>query len=319
MEVKHLCLKKRFKKTLMTRTIQFLAIGSLSVHTFPAFCAEPGKWEQTTSYLDPAIWSIVVNQEQCFQAAPRSLIEVEPTIENGQRVYKVSQYFDPVMEKHLYAQSLEDQIKNHKIVGRSFCRGVVSHSDMELPFVKDTGFKDANDGLLLVDSVRRGLSDISEQLHKAETLAIQAANGVYSSTQLSQLNTEFQAVIAEINTHALTKRFNGTMLLDGSTRYLTIPIDEGRQSINVPLFNATTGTAGLNIQSLDIMTQSDAQAALEPLYTSEYSIENTQVKLNAIEISLTAAAKRNEVITFIDVRNDNYVVQRKTPSSINKG
>src|SRR5579864_288026 len=65
----------------------------------------------TVRYLDTSIWNIVVHDTDCFKASPRSILQVEPITSNeGERVYKISQYFDPQQAKTLYQQPINEQI-----------------------------------------------------------------------------------------------------------------------------------------------------------------------------------------------------------------
>lgn len=127
--------------------------------------------------------------------------------------------------------------------------------------------RNANDGISLIQTAETAMSDISGLVTLMSQLAAQAASGTYSSTQLSNLNTEFSNLLTEINRVANVTTFNGVNLLNSSGT-LTIQIGNGNTSndrYTITLSNMTTGSGGLNIASLDLSTQADAQSALNTL------------------------------------------------------
>lgn len=305
---------KRFSQSQISKAIQLLFFGCLSTQCFAADANHDKGWMTTQRYLDPGIWNTVVDKEHCFEAAPQSMLEVEPVVENGQRLYKISQYFDKDIEKNLYAKPLDAQIKDRKIVAKKFCRGIVSISNMELTFPKGQGITDANDGLLLVEAAKRSIVQILEQVDEMTMIASQASSATYDSTQLSNLNTEFSAHLAQINTVVANARFNGLALLDGSIGSVEVPVGQGTRHITIPLSNMSTGSAGLNISTLDVTSSSDAQNALAAL-NSITAVTTELATLKATNISLAEAAKHDAVTTLVNVGTDEFVVQQKLPEN----
>lgn len=261
-------------------------------------------------YLDPDVWQTVVTGDHCFAAAPKSLLEVEPIIENNKRVYKVQQYFDVDIERTIYAKPLDVQIKEHKIVGQKFCKGIVSISDRNLPFTKKNEINDPNDGVLLAEAMRQGINKINQHVKEMQLLAMNGSSGTYSSSQLGVLNQTFQAHLNEINRISYTARFSGYALFDGSNETILIPIKEGVSYEKVPLENLTIGSSGLNISSLNLLTSTDAQNAVDTLCVTARVSELLQT-LKTKEKILKSLAKQEATVTFVDVRTDNFIVQRK--------
>ncbi len=58
------------------------------------------------------------------------------------------------------------------------------------------GSRNGNDGISLVQTAESAINDISNLITQMTTLATQASSGTYSSTQLGNLNTEFNCVPA---------------------------------------------------------------------------------------------------------------------------
>lgn len=207
------------RKKLITLSISLL-IASLSISANAKTIRE--------NFLDLAVSEKVVDGNACFKSSPLAIFEVEPSISNGKRVYKVTQSSGSNVEQAIYAKPLEEQIKDHKIVGRVFCKGVVSISDMDLPFSKADGINDANDGVVLLENMQSKIEPVVNQLNVLTKLAIRASSGTYSSTELADLNREFAAYIAELNTIVANSYFNNIQLFDGSTNALNVPVNRGK-------------------------------------------------------------------------------------------
>lgn len=78
------------------------------------------------------------------------------------------------------------------------------------------GARNANDAISMIQVADGSLGIIDEKLIRMKELAEQAATGTYSSTQRLMIDSEFQAMGAEIDRIANSTDFNGIKLLDGS-------------------------------------------------------------------------------------------------------
>ena len=78
------------------------------------------------------------------------------------------------------------------------------------------GVRNANDAISLVQTADGALGIIDEKLIRMKELAEQAATGTYNSDQRLMIDSEFQAMAAEIQRIATATDFNGVKLLDGS-------------------------------------------------------------------------------------------------------
>lgn len=63
------------------------------------------------------------------------------------------------------------------------------------------GIQNANDGLATLQTIDGGMSNISQLLNRASTLATESASGTFQGSR-SVLNSEFQSVLTEINRQA---------------------------------------------------------------------------------------------------------------------
>src|SRR5271154_6663123 len=77
----------------------------------------------------------------------------------------------------------------------------IANSDRSDEAVLTQGVQNANDGLSSLQIADGGISNISQLLDRARTLATQSATGTFTGDR-GVLNAEFQSVLSEINRQA---------------------------------------------------------------------------------------------------------------------
>jgi flagellin len=78
------------------------------------------------------------------------------------------------------------------------------------------GIRNIADAVSMIQTADGALSIIDEKLTRMKELAEQAATGTYTTAQREIINSEYQAMAAEIDRIANATNFNGIKLLDGS-------------------------------------------------------------------------------------------------------
>ena len=78
------------------------------------------------------------------------------------------------------------------------------------------GIRNAADAISMIQTADGALGVIDEKLTRMKELAEQAATGTYTTVQRDIINSEYQAMAAEIDRIANATNFNGIKLLDGS-------------------------------------------------------------------------------------------------------
>jgi len=76
--------------------------------------------------------------------------------------------------------------------------------------------RNANDGISLAQTAEGALGSITDALQRVRELALQSANGTYSTEQRVALNEEAKQLISEVQRTAEQTNFNGRNLLDGT-------------------------------------------------------------------------------------------------------
>jgi flagellin len=80
----------------------------------------------------------------------------------------------------------------------------------------NVSIRNANDGISLAQTAEGALATITDALQRMRELAVQAANGSNSTGDRQNLDTEYQALSAEITRIAAQTKFNGTAIVGPS-------------------------------------------------------------------------------------------------------
>jgi len=141
--------------------------------------------------------------------------------------------------------------------------------------------RNAGDGISLTQTAEGSLSEVNGNLVRMRELAVQASNGTLNTGDRAVLDSEFQALVSEIDRVANQTTFNGVNLLDGSTTSLSIQVGtESGETIDVTLDDMTAATLGV---STDISSISTAQAALDLIDTAIDTVTGLRGDLGAAQ------------------------------------
>jgi flagellin len=149
--------------------------------------------------------------------------------------------------------------------------------------------RNAEDGVSLVRTAEGALNEVSQNLNRMRELALQAANGTLSTTDRSVINTEFTALISEIDRVASSTNFNGIALLNATgTIAFQVGLEAG-QTIAVNLQDVTD--TALGISALNSMTVTNASSALAAIDTAVSSINTARGGLGASQNRLSSSIR----------------------------
>ena len=188
--------------------------------------------------------------------------------------------------------------------------------------------KNANDAINMVNTAEGALIEMTNMLQRMRELALQASNGTTDVNDRSYLNSEYQALYAEIDRIADNTEWNGRTILDNSADgnasgfvEFQVGMDTG-QVITVDFGNFTnvsgSGTfasfvsAGATAGTISATTTSQAQlkssAAIGAIDTALDAISNQRATLggvanrltfsvdNLTNISVNASASRSAIM-----------------------
>jgi len=111
----------------------------------------------------------------------------------------------------------------------------------------DQAVRNANDGISLVQTAEGALSESGNILQRMRELAVQSANGTYTSGNRDTLNAETQQLIEELDRISSSTDFNGLNLLDGSAHEVNLQIgSQANQTITVSIGKMDSEALGVS-------------------------------------------------------------------------
>ncbi|MBS4099033.1 MAG: flagellin FliC [Sulfuricella sp.] len=146
--------------------------------------------------------------------------------------------------------------------------------------------RNVSDGLSLTETAGGAYSQVSDSLQRMRELAVQAANGTNSPSDLQAIQAEFSQLGESLGQTAGNAQFNGKKLLDGS---FSAPLQSGPNPGDSQ--SLTLGSAmpqSLGIDSLDVTTASNATTALGALDNAIASINSQQANIGAAQAGLNS-------------------------------
>lgn len=121
----------------------------------------------------------------------------------------------------------------------------------------DQGARNTQDGISLVQTADGAMNEVSDMLTRMKSLATQANNGTYNTSDLAAMDSEYQSLTKAINNIANQTTFNGINLLNNSSA--TVNIQYGGDASN------TVSISMANISSLSLGAVSSTTAAASAL------------------------------------------------------
>ncbi|WP_422135143.1 flagellin [Endozoicomonas sp. ALD040] len=139
--------------------------------------------------------------------------------------------------------------------------------------------RNANDGISMAQTAEGAMSEITNSLLRMRDLALQASSGTYEAADVTALQAEYDAQLAEIGRIAATTEFNGTTVLGAGT-----------VEIAVDYTDATTNNIDLNFTAvaLTAVTFTDAATA----QTAVGALDVDIAAYDAVRASLGASQNR---------------------------
>ena len=116
--------------------------------------------------------------------------------------------------------------------------------------------QNAADGIGLLQTADGALSQVTNLLNRAVTLATEAANGTLNSNQVSSANQEYQNILSEIGDIGSTTNFNGNAVFSAAAK--TVFVSDGTSS-GANSYSETVGSltsAGVGVSAPGATTTS---------------------------------------------------------------
>ncbi|WP_336636188.1 flagellin Hag [Lysinibacillus fusiformis] len=146
----------------------------------------------------------------------------------------------------------------------------------------DMATKNAQDSISLIQTAEGALNETHAILQRMRELAVQSSNDTNVSSDRGALQKEIDALATEITRISTDTEFNTQNLLNGSFSGKVFHIG-ANESQNLTLSIANMGATSLGVASIDLTTQSSANAAITTINTALESVSTERSKLGAIQ------------------------------------
>lgn len=144
----------------------------------------------------------------------------------------------------------------------------------------------ASQGIAILQAADGGMARIGDILQRMKALATQSNSGSVTDDERAYIDAEFQQLGDEIDGIAKGTRYNGESLLDGTSDYVTgtgIDFMVGTDSTDVIKVEITDVDAtALAVGTLDVTTQTTAQAALTAIDAAIDTISQARANVGAV-------------------------------------
>ena len=180
--------------------------------------------------------------------------------------------------------------------------------------------QNANDGTGSLQVADGALSQVTSLLNTAVTIATEAATGTVSSAQRDSLNSEYQAILSEINRIGTSTAYNGTSVFSASTTSIFLTDANSSSTITDSVGALSTTALGLttggNNTSLAGTDGTGAQAALTAIDAAIQTVANDRGTIGAAVNRLNDAS----AVMTTQVQNltaaENNIMAADIPSTI---
>lgn len=143
----------------------------------------------------------------------------------------------------------------------------------------EQAFRNAQDGVSLIQTTEGAMGTVTDMLQRMRELAVQADNGTYSITDKESMQSEVDALVAEIDHIATTTTFNGINVLDAAKTVNLHISEKAADTISVDLVDVQSAALGVNGLDLD----GDAQGAILALDAAIGTISEARGELGATQ------------------------------------
>ncbi|MBF0177900.1 MAG: flagellin FliC [Magnetococcales bacterium] len=142
--------------------------------------------------------------------------------------------------------------------------------------------RNTNDGISMLQVAEGALDETTNAMQRMRELAVQASNGVLTSTDRDSLNTEFLQLMSEVDRIAVYTKFNNTTLLLGSVAAMQIQVGQYSGMILSITINCAKAASIIGTGSLG-GTGSAAYSAITQLDYAITSIATIRATIGALQ------------------------------------
>ena len=166
--------------------------------------------------------------------------------------------------------------------------------------------RNAQDGISLIQTAEGAMDEVSNMLVRMKELAVQKANGTYSTTDTANIDAEMTALKAEMTNIQTNTKFNGIDVLNSGGADINIAITHDattiaikRGDISAAVALSSTSTAAEIDTAIDsVNTSRSALGALQNrLESTVRNVDTTAENLQAAESRIRDVDMAKEMMT----------------------
>jgi flagellin len=170
--------------------------------------------------------------------------------------------------------------------------------------------RNSNDGISYAQTAEGALGEVSNMLQRIRELAVQSANGTYSSSDRTNLNSEVSELKAQITSILATTEFNGSRIFNSNASGGTYTAASGGVAIQAGINSGDT--VSISFSSLAdlasgtaVDTSANAGTALGNIDTMLKNVDTTRATLGAAQSRLESTVNQlsNNVTNLTDARS----------------
>jgi flagellin len=170
----------------------------------------------------------------------------------------------------------------------------------------NVAIRNANDGVSLAQTAEGALGKVGDSLQRMRELAVQAANASNGTSDLANLDAEYQQLALEVTRVLTGTKFNGTDLLNNAA---TLTFQVGANNVATDQIDVTLGdlTAGAGVTAVvggDLTSSANALTAMDDLDTAIDEITTARSTFGAVQNRFDA------VISNLQIASENQGASR---------
>ncbi|MDD2990040.1 MAG: flagellin [Zoogloea sp.] len=160
----------------------------------------------------------------------------------------------------------------------------------------DVAIRNANDGISMAQTAESAMQAVTDNLQRMRELAVQAANGTYSSGDQANLDTEFQQLQQEIQRVIGGTTFNGQNVLSQSGA-VTFQVGAGTATTDtITVQGSAVSLTGVSAAVTGSVTSvSGATAAIASIDTQLNNLNTARATWGAVQNRFTSVVQTLQV------------------------
>ena len=157
------------------------------------------------------------------------------------------------------------------------------------------GIRNANDGISMAQTAEGALDEVGNMLQRMRELTVQAANGSYSSTDLTNIKSEMDQLAKQVNGVMTNTQFNGVALFPATAATKSIQAGaEGADAISMTLQAPTLSSAIAAgppvVSAVDVTAASPNWTTnIDAFDTAIANVSNKRAELGAVQNRIESA------------------------------